>query len=55
MASLLRDASEYTVVLAPDEPRSRARRRLRISQRIEPYLMIAPVVVLFLGLIGALS
>ncbi len=53
MASLLRDASEYTVALAPDEPRSREHHRLRISQRMEPYLMIAPVVVLFLGLIGA--
>jgi multiple sugar transport system permease protein len=53
MASLLRDASEYTVGLAPDEPRSREHHRLQISQRMEPYLMTAPVVVLFLGLIGA--
>ena len=52
MASLLRDASKYTVALEPDEPRSRERHRLRISPRIEPYLMIAPVVILFLGLIG---
>jgi multiple sugar transport system permease protein len=53
MASLLRDASRYPVALAPGERRSREHHRLRISQRIEPYLMTAPVVVLFLGLIGA--
>ena len=53
MASLLRDASTYTVALEPYEPRSKQRRRLRISPRFEPYLMVAPVVILFLGLIGA--
>jgi multiple sugar transport system permease protein len=53
MASLLRDASNYTVALEPYEPRSQERHRWRISPRTEPYLMIAPVVILFLGLIGA--
>ncbi len=52
MTSLSRDAVKYTAVLGTDEPRSRERHRSRVSRRIEPYLMIAPVVILFLGLIG---
>ena len=52
MTSLLRDPAKYTAALGPGEPGSRERHRLRVPRRIEPYLMIAPVVILFLGLIG---
>jgi len=52
MTSFSRDAVKYTAVFGSGEPRSRKRHRSRISRRIEPYLMIAPVVILFLGLIG---
>jgi multiple sugar transport system permease protein len=52
MTSLSGDAMKYTAVLATSEPRSRERHRPRIPRRLEPYLMIAPVVILFLGLIG---
>jgi multiple sugar transport system permease protein len=52
MTSLSTDAAEYTVALGPGETSSRKRHRLRISRRTEPYLMIAPVVILFLVLIG---
>jgi multiple sugar transport system permease protein len=52
MTSLLRDPAKYTAALGPGEPGSRERHRLRIPRRVEPYLMIAPVVILFLGLIG---
>ena len=45
--------SKYTAVLGTDEPRSRRTPPARESRRrLEPYLMIAPVVILFLGLIG---
>ena len=50
---VLRDAAKYTAAPEADEPWSPERHRLRISQRMQPYLLIAPVVILFLGLIGA--
>lgn len=52
MTSLLTDAAKYMAAVGPGEPGSRQRHRLRISRRLEPYLMIAPVVILFLVLIG---
>ena len=53
MTSLSGDATKYTAALGTEEPWSRERHRSRIPQRLHPYLMIAPVVILFLGLIGA--
>jgi multiple sugar transport system permease protein len=52
MSSLSTDAVKYAAALAPGETGSRKRHRLRTSRRIEPYLMIAPVVILFVVLIG---
>lgn len=52
MTSLSPDAVTYTAALAPSEPGARERPRSRFVRRIPPYLMVAPVVILFLGLIG---
>ena len=52
MTSLSTDAVTYTAALGRREPTSRKRHRVRISRRMEPYMMIAPVVILFLVLIG---
>ena len=52
MTSLLRDASKYTVALEPDEPGRSNATGCESRVVLEPYLMIAPVVILFLGLIG---
>lgn len=52
MTSLSTDAAKYTADLGTGEPQPRERHGLRIPRRMEPYLMIAPVVVLFLVLIG---
>ena len=52
MTSLSTDAGKYTAALGLGESSSRKRHRLRTSRRIEPYLMVAPVAILFLVLIG---
>lgn len=47
-----KDVAPYVATLRSGEPGRRRRHSLLTSRRSEPYLMIAPVVVLFLVLIG---
>ncbi|MGP8208353.1 MAG: carbohydrate ABC transporter permease [Acidimicrobiales bacterium] len=53
MTALAGDATKYAAALGTEGQLPRERHRSRIPQRLHPYLMIAPVVILFLGLIGA--
>lgn len=50
MTSMSTAAGEYTTALGMGEPQRR--HRMRSSGRLQPYLMISPVVLLFLVLIG---
>ena len=52
MTSLSTDAARYTTTFGPGTRATRERQRARAARRVQPYLMIAPVVVLFLALIG---
>lgn len=50
--SISGEALTYREAIRPSERRSRKRHRLQVSRRAAPYLMVAPVAILFLGLIG---
>jgi len=52
VTSLSTDAARYTTTFGPGTRATRERQRARAARRVQPYLMIAPVVVLFLALIG---